>query len=73
MAQPYSGILFSNENESADRCYHMEETWKHFTVTGKVTDYLKFCEEREKQEVKPDGDKPNSDRDGYRYHANRGV
>lgn len=51
----------------------MEETWKHFTVTGKVTDYLKFCEEREKQEVKPDGDKPNSDRDGYRYHANRGV
>lgn len=51
----------------------MEETWKHFTVTGKVTDYLKFCEEREKQEVKPDGDKPSSDRDGYSYHANRGV
>lgn len=33
MAQPYSGILFSNENESAERCYHMEETWKHYVKT----------------------------------------
>ena len=32
----------------------MEETWKHFVTTGRVEDYLKFCKEREKQEVEPD-------------------
>ena len=51
----------------------MEETWKHFTATGKVEDYLKFCEEREKQEVNSDGYKSNSDRYGYQCHADRGV
>ena len=51
----------------------MEETWKHFVATGKVEDYLKFCEEREKQEVRPNGDKPSSDRAGNQCHANRGV
>ena len=47
----------------------MEETWKHFVTTGKVEDYLKFCEEREKQEVKPDGSEPSSNGAGYQYHA----
>lgn len=48
----------------------MEETWKHFMSTGKVEDYLKFCEEREKQEVEPDGSKPNRDGAGFKCHAN---
>lgn len=47
----------------------MEETWKHFTATGKVEDYLKFCEEREKQEVRTDGSKPGSNGAGYQCHA----
>ena len=71
----------------------MEESWKHFTATGKVTDYLKYKErelllnasadncywdgmnsnKREKQEVKPDGNKPSGDRAGGKYHANRGI
>ena len=51
----------------------MEETWKHFVATGKVEDYLKFCEERKKQEVKPDGSKPNSNGTGYQCHANGRV
>ena len=51
----------------------MEETWKHFVATGKVEDYLKFCEEREKQEVKPDGSKPNSNGTGYQCQANGRV
>ena len=51
----------------------MEETWKHFTATGKVEDYLKFCEEREKQEVKSDGNKPNSDRASYQCDADGRV
>ena len=51
----------------------MEETWKNFTATGKVEDYLKFCEEREKQEVKSDGYKSNSDRHGHQCYADRRV
>lgn len=49
----------------------MEETWKHFIATGRVEDYLKFCKEREKQEVEPDGSKPNRDGAGVKCHANR--
>ena len=49
----------------------MEETWKHFVATGSVADYLKFCEERNKQEENLNGSKPNCDGDGNRYHANR--
>lgn len=51
----------------------MEETWKHFTATGKVEDYLKFCEERDKQEVRPDGNEPSGNGAGYQYHANGRV
>ncbi len=51
----------------------MEETWKHFVTTGKVDDYLKFCEEREKREVRPNGSEPSSNGDGYQYHANGRV
>lgn len=47
----------------------MEEAWKNFAATGKVDDYLKFCKEKEKREVKPDGNKPSGDRDGLKYHA----
>ena len=47
----------------------MEETWKHFVATGRVEDYLKFCEEREKQEVKPDGNEPSGNGAGAKYHA----
>jgi len=25
MVYPYNGILFSNENESAERCYNIDE------------------------------------------------
>lgn len=30
MTYPYSEMLFSNRKKwNADRCYHMDETWKH--------------------------------------------
>lgn len=48
----------------------MDETWKHFMATGKVEDYLKFCEEREKQEVESNGSEPKRDRAGFECHAN---
>lgn len=51
----------------------MEETWKHFMVTGKVEDYLKFKERELQQEVKTDGSKPDSNGTGYQCHANGRV
>lgn len=47
----------------------MEEAWKNFAATGKINDYLRFCEEREKRETEPDGNKPDSDGDGFECHA----
>lgn len=48
----------------------MEETWNTFWETGKVNDYLKVCEEREEQEVRQNGTKPDNDRHGFKCDAN---
>ena len=59
----------------------MEESWKHFAATGRVTDYLKYKEEEllssnyqnriynSIQEVIPDGNKPSGDGAGDKYDA----
>ena len=48
----------------------MEETWNTFWETGKINDYLKVCEEREEQEVRQNGTKPDNDRHGFKCDAN---
>ncbi len=48
----------------------MDKAWNTFTATGKIDDYLKYCENKEEREVKPDGNKPRGDRDGLKCDAN---
>ena len=48
---------------------HMDKAWNTFAATGKIDDYLKFCEKREEREEKSDGNKPSSNRDGAQCHA----
>lgn len=47
----------------------MDEAWKIFETSGKVTDYLNFCAVRKEQEERPDGTEHRSDRDGLKCHA----
>lgn len=47
----------------------MDKAWNTFTATGKINDYLKYCENKEKREVKPDGSKPGGDRNGLKCNA----
>lgn len=48
----------------------MDEAWKNFAATGKINDYLIFCEEREKREKEADGNKPCGDWNGLKCNAN---
>ena len=48
---------------------HMDKAWNTFEATGKIDDYLIFCEERKEREEQSDGNKPSSDRDGVKCHA----
>lgn len=47
----------------------MDEAWKVFEASGKVTDYLEFCTARKEQEERPDGTEYCSDRDGLKCNA----
>ena len=47
----------------------MDEAWKVFEASGKVTDYLEFCTARKEQEERPDGTEYRSDRDGLKGNA----
>ena len=61
----------------------MDEAWKEFMLTGKVTDYLRFKRAESLQmqgraagilqKERPDGTEYNSDRDGLGSHADWGV
>lgn len=48
----------------------MDEAWEEFQVSGKVTDYLRFCAEKKEREERPDGTEYRSDRDGLKCNAN---
>lgn len=47
----------------------MEESWNVFLESGKINDYLRVCEEREKREAEHDGSEPHSDRNGLKCNA----
>lgn len=47
----------------------MDKAWNTFAATGKIDDYLKFCEEREEREEQPDGNKSSGDRNGLKCDA----
>lgn len=47
----------------------MDEAWRDFLVTGKVTDYLKCKDSEETQKERPDGTEHRSDRDGLKCDA----
>lgn len=57
----------------------MEEAWREFLVSGKVTDYLRYrsaepvrireSEAAETQKERPDGAEYRSDRDGLKCDA----
>ena len=52
----------------------MEKTWNTFLETGRIDDYLKICREKEsdrEQEVRQNGAKPGSDRNGLKCDADR--
>ena len=60
----------------------MEEAWKDFMATGKVTDYLRFKgavsdggfrAPGRRQENGPDGTEYRSDRDGLECNADRRI
>ena len=46
-------------------------SWNHFTLTGRVDDYLKF-KEQEKEKVRGEQDRGHK-RDGYGYGAYRNA
>lgn len=46
----------------------MEETWNSFYQSGKVTDYLDYCKERDEG---TNGRVSGTDRDGTDSHANQ--
>lgn len=54
----------------------MDEAWREFLVSGKVTDYLRFkyaeserMKQSHPQEERPDGTEHHSDRDGLTCYA----
>lgn len=51
----------------------MEEAWREFEGSGKVTDYLYFCTVRKEQEERPDGTERDNDRNGLKGNADRRV
>lgn len=56
----------------------MEKTWETFWVTGKVEDYLSYCnslldEKDDKKELGADGTVGATDRDGAYNHAHIGL
>lgn len=47
----------------------MEEAWREFEGSGKVTDYLNFCAVRKEREERPDGTECDHDRNGLKCNA----
>lgn len=47
----------------------MDEAWRKFLVTGKVTDYLECKESEDVQKERPNGIEHCSDRDGLKCDA----